>query len=253
VSFRHLDHYATVPSPLTRLPAVARLVGATIIALGATALPHRAWPQLASLGGVVLVLALAGHVPLGILIRRMLWPLAFVLFASVMVLVFVPGRPVAQLGPLTLTDAGVSRFGTILARAAVALGAAVLLVSTTGFPELLHALRQVRLPRAVTTALGLGYRLLYILVDEIERLQRAALSRNAGAGVAGRRRVLVGITSAVLGRSLARGERTYRSMLARGYRGDLLPLHAPAFTAPAFAAILLLAIVVAAIVTWSRL
>ena len=252
MSFRHLDHYSAVPSPLTRLPAVVRLLGAVVIASGAAALPHGAWPQLAALSALVLALAVAGRVPIGVLARRMLWPLGFVVLASVLVLVFVPGRPVAHLGPITVTDAGVSRFGTILGRAAVALGAAVLLVSTTAFPELLDALRRVRLPRAVTIALGLAYRLLYILVDEIERLQRAARSRNAGAGAAGRRRLLVGITAAVLGRSLARGERTHRAMLARGYRGDLPPLHAPPLTPSGLAAVAALGVVVAAVVTWSR-
>jgi cobalt/nickel transport system permease protein len=253
VSFRHLDHYAAVPSALTRLPAVARLLGTLIIALGAATLPHGAWSQLVALGLLVVALALAGRVPLSVMIRRMLWPLGFAVLASVLLLVFVPGRPVVVLGPLAVTDAGVSRFGTIVGRAAVALGAAVLLVSTTAFPELLHALRQVHLPRPVTVALGLAYRLLYILMDEIERLQRAALSRNAGAGVAGRRRLLVGITAAVLGRSLARGERTYLAMLARGYTGDLPLLHDPRVTTSGIAAVTALAAAVAAIVAWSRI
>jgi cobalt/nickel transport system permease protein len=73
----------------------------------------------------------------------------------------------------------------------------------------------------VTTALGLGYRLLYLLVDEFERLQRAARSRNADSGATRRRRLLVGITAAGLARAFARGERTHRAMLARGFVGDL--------------------------------
>ncbi len=109
----------------------------------------------------------------------------------------------------------------MLGRASVALGAAVVLVSTTSFPELLHALRELHLPHVVTASLGVGYRLLYILVDELERLQRAARSRNAGGGSAARRRVLVGITAAGLSRAFARGERTHRAMLARGYAGDM--------------------------------
>jgi cobalt/nickel transport system permease protein len=182
----------------------------------------------------------------------MAWPLGFVVLASVLVVAFVPGRPVASVGPVTITHEGLTRLGTILGRAAVALGAAVLLVSTTRFPELLHALRQLHLPRAVTVALSLGYRLLYILVDEIERLQRAALSRNADAGAAGRRRLLAGISAAALGRSLARGDRTYRAMLARGYHGDILPLHATPVTGAALAGVATLAAVVAAVVAWSR-
>jgi cobalt/nickel transport system permease protein len=253
VSFHHLDQYAAVPSPLTRLPAVTRLLGAVTLALGAAALPHGAWTQLGALGLMVLVLALLGHVPLGIMIRRMVWPLGFVVLASVLLLVFVPGTPLVRLGPVSLTDTGVARFGGVLARASVALGAAVLLVSTTGFSELLHALRQVRLPRAVTVSLGLAYRLLYILVDEIERLQRAALSRNAGAGAASRRRLLAGVGAAALGRSLARGERTYRAMLARGYQGDMRPLHDPPVTTAGVVASAGLAALVAAVVAWSHL
>jgi cobalt/nickel transport system permease protein len=77
------------------------------------------------------------------------------------------------------------------------------------------------LPAVVVTALGLGYRLLYLLVDEIERLQRAARSRNAAGGAARRRHVLVGIGASAMARAFARGERTHSAMLARGFAGDL--------------------------------
>jgi cobalt/nickel transport system permease protein len=252
MSFRHLDHYAAVPSALTRQPPLTRLLGTVALALGAALLPPNAWPQLGALGILVLGLALAGRVPLGIMLRRMAWPLGFVVLASVLVIVFVPGRPVVAAGPLRVTDAGLARFGTLLGRATVALGAAVLLVSTTRVPEVLHALRQVRLPRAVTVALGLAYRLVYILVDEMERLQRAALSRNAGGGAASRRRLLLGIAAATLGRSLARGERTYRAMLARGYQGDILPLHAAPLTAAHHGVLAALMGLVGLVVAWAR-
>jgi cobalt/nickel transport system permease protein len=151
-----------------------------------------------------------------------------------------------------VTDAGTLRFATVVGRAAVALAAAVLLVSTTAFPELLRALRQLRLPQVVTASLGLGYRLLYILMDEIERLVRAARSRNAGSGAAQRRHLVTGVAAAVLGRSLARGERTHRAMLARGYAGDLPGLHDRALEARDLAAVTALAAVVTAIAWWSR-
>jgi cobalt/nickel transport system permease protein len=252
VSFRHLDHYAAVASAVTRQPPVVRLAGTVALALGAAMLPAGAWPQLATLGAVMLALALAARVPIRVLFRRAAWPLAFVALASVLLAVLVPGRPAASLGPLTVTHEGLVRLGTILARAAVALGAAVLLVSTTRFPELLHALRQLRLPRAVTVALGLGYRLLYTLVDEIERVERAALSRNADAGPGGRRRLRTAIAAAAMGRSLTRGERTYRAMLARGYQGDIIPLHDVPVTPAGLIAVATLAAVIALVVAWSR-
>ena len=224
MSFHHLDQFATVPSPVTAMPPVARLVGATSVAVGAATLPLGAWPAAAALGALVAAMTLLARVPVPLLLRRMSGPLAFVLLASAGLLVFVPGDPVLDLGWVAVTRPGVERFGFVLARAVVALSAAVLLVTTTEFPDLLDALRRLRLPRVVTTALSLAYRLLYLLMEEFERLLRAARSRNAGAGAASRRRLAAGVAAAVLQRAFARAERTHRAMLARGYQGELATL-----------------------------
>jgi cobalt/nickel transport system permease protein len=221
VSFHHLDQYAAVPSPVTRATPTARVLAATAIAVGTAALPLGAWEHLGILAGLAVLFAAAAHLPASLVVHRLAGPFVFVLAASTGLLFLVPGAPLVHVGPFGISDAGLQRFGFVLGRASVALTAAVVLVSTTRFPELLQALRQLRLPAAVTTALGLGYRLLYLLVDELERLQRAARSRNARGGTASRRRLLVGITAAGLSRAFARGERTHRAMLARGFTGDL--------------------------------
>jgi cobalt/nickel transport system permease protein len=253
VSFHHLDQYATVPSPITRLPPVARVGGAVFLAVVAATLPLGAWPSLALLGAVVVILSGLARLPLHRLAVRMSGPLLFVLLASVGLLVLVPGAPVFQVGWIQVTDAGVLRFASALGRGTVALGAAVVLVSTTTFPELLRALGQLRVPRTVTTALGLAYRLLYIAVDEVERLQRAARSRNAGAGTTRRRELLVGVTAAALGRSLARAERTHHAMLSRGYRGELASLDVSTWDTRAVVWAGALAAIVAAAAVWGRL
>jgi len=221
MSFHHLDHYAHIQSPITSMPPVVRLLGTVTVALGVATLPLGAWVQIATYAMVVTFLAFAARVPIGILLVRMAGPLAFVILASVALLFLVPGQPVFRVGPLGVTDAGLLRFGSAMGRSAVALGAAVVLVSTTGFPDLVHALTQLRLPRAVTTSLGLAYRLIYILIDEIERIERAARSRNASRAAGSRRKLAIGIAAAVMARSFARGERTYRAMLARGYNGEM--------------------------------
>jgi cobalt ECF transporter T component CbiQ len=253
VSFHHLDQYAAVPSPITRLPAVARVAGTVFLAVVAATLPLGAWPPLALLATVVLTLSLLARVPLHRLVVRMSGPLLFVLLASVGLLVLVPGSPVLRVGWIEVTDAGVVRFASALGRGAVALGAAVVLVSTTTFPELLRALGQLRVPRTVTTALGLAYRLLYIAMDEVERLQRAGRSRNAGVGAARRRELLVGVTAAALGRSLARAERTHHAMLARGYRGELASLEETGWDGWAVLWAGILAAIVLAAAVWGRI
>lgn len=221
MSFHHLDQFASVPSPITRVPAVGRLLGAVVFALVAATLPAGAWLELLVLATLAVILLAIARIPPGTALTRLAWPLGAVVVASVALLVMVPGEPLVRIGFVPISRVGATRFAVVIARAAVALVPAVLLVSTTTFPELLHALRQLRLPRPVAIALGLGYRLLYLTLDEIERIQRAARSRNAGHGTARRRRLLIALAAATLGRAFVRGERTHRAMLARGFSGDL--------------------------------
>jgi cobalt/nickel transport system permease protein len=227
VSFHHLDQYASVESVITRRSPEVRLVGTVLVALAAALLPLGAWSQIAALAALVACLVAMARLRPADFLRRVAPPLGFVLLVSVAVLFLAPGETVARAGPLRVTDAGLLRFGSATGRAAVALGAAVILVSTTRFTELVQALRSLRAPAIVTTALGLGYRFLYTLTDEVERMRRAARSRNAASGSASRRRLLVGITAAALHRSFDRSERVYQAMLARGYTGQVPALRAP--------------------------
>ncbi|MEJ2678890.1 MAG: cobalt ECF transporter T component CbiQ [Gemmatimonadota bacterium] len=226
MSFHHLDRYADLATPVTRLAPTARVLATVVVALAAALLPLGAWPQMALLTLLVLGIALIARIPLAVLATRLGPPLGFVLLVSAALPVLVPGTSVMRIGPLSVSDGGLLRFGSVVGRALPALGIAVVLVSTLRFTELVQALRDLRLPGVVTTALGLAYRYLYILTDEIEQLQRAARSRNAGAGSASRRHLLVGITAASLGRSFARSERVHQAMLARGYR-DRIPALRP--------------------------
>ncbi|MGK7312002.1 MAG: cobalt ECF transporter T component CbiQ [Candidatus Longimicrobiales bacterium M2_2A_002] len=247
MSFHHLDQYAHIDSPVSRRSPTVRVLGTVVIALGAALLPLGAWAQMAALGALVLGLAAAARIPPGGFVVRLAPPLGFVLLVSVAVLFLAPGEALVRLGPLTVTDAGALRFGSVLGRAAVALGAAVVLVSTTPFDELVRALRTLRLPEAVTTSLGLAYRFLYILNDEVDRMRRAARSRNASEGAAPRRRLLTGIAGAALRRSFDRSERLHRAMLARGFTGELPTLARPTGDGHPVLEVLLLVAVVAVI------
>jgi cobalt/nickel transport system permease protein len=240
VSFHHLDQFAHVGSAVTRVPPAGRLLGTVALALAVATLPAHAWPQLGLLAAVSVALLGAARVPPAVALTRLAWPLALVLLASAALLVVIPGEPIARVGLLAVTAQGADRFASVLARAMVALLPAVLLVSTTTFPELLHGLRALRVPAAVATALGLAYRLLYLAVDELERLHRAARSRNAGRGAARRRHLAAAMASATLVRAFDRAERTHAAMLARGFRGTLPLLYAMPWTRAAAGQVALL-------------
>lgn len=253
MSFHHLDQFAQVGSAVTRIPPAGRVVGTAALALAVATLPPHAWPQLGILALLSLTLFAVARVPAGVVLTRLAWPLALVLLASAALLVVIPGEPVARLGPLTVTAPGADRFAGVLSRAMVALLPAVLLVSTTSFPELLQGLRDLRVPAAVATALGLAYRLLYLSVDELERLQRAARSRNAGGGAARRRHLVAAMAAATLGRAYGRAERTHAAMLARGFRGTLPLLHVTPWTGAAAAQLAGLCVLAVAVAASARL
>lgn len=221
MGFHHLDEFADSAGPLTRVAPAARVLGTVLLAVGAALLPLGAWLQMLLLGALVLLLARMGRVPLKTLLLRSAPPLLFLALASAAVLVLAPGAVIARLGPLAVTDQGALRVGSALGRGTPAILAGVLLISTTRFPELVAALRELRLPLVVTAALGLAYRFVYLLVDELAQLQRAAASRNARAGAVPRRNLIAGLTASALGRTLARSERVHRAMMARGFTGAL--------------------------------
>jgi cobalt/nickel transport system permease protein len=248
VGFHHLDEFARVDSAITRRSPTERLLGTVTLALGAALLPLGAWPQMVALGAVVLCLAVVARIRAGPFLARLAPPLAFLTLVSAAVLVLAPGQAVASIGPVRITDAGVLRFGSAAGRGAIALGAAVVLVSTTSFPEIVRALRRLHLPEIVTTSLALAYRFLYILSDEVIRLRRAARSRNAGDGSTSRRRLMVGIAAAALQRSFARSERVHQAMLSRGYTGEMPALTGRPYTGRPLLEIVGLAALVAGIV-----
>jgi cobalt/nickel transport system permease protein len=130
---------------------------------------------------------------------------------------------------LTITDAGLILFGTVVAKSWLSVMVSGLLVATTRFTDLLHALRALRVPAVLAQTISFMVRYLLVLVEEAKRLMTARESRSAGKGgtVAWRARVLGGMIGSLFIRSYERSERIYAAMVSRGFAGEiraLLPL-----------------------------
>jgi cobalt/nickel transport system permease protein len=109
---------------------------------------------------------------------------------------------------------------------------AVLLTATTRFPDLLHALRHLKVPAIFVSILAFMYRYLFVLADEVARLLRARAARSAqlpgqpaGRSLRWRATIAGHMVGQLLVRSMARSDRVYQAMLARGYRGELLTIN----------------------------
>lgn len=225
------DRYLARDSAIHRLDARVKVVATLAFIVSVALLPDAAWAVYALAFALVMGATFAARLSPWQVIKRSLIGLPFLLVA-VTVVFSVPGDPVWR-GPFGLiaTDAGLARFGSIVLRSLISLQAAVLMTMTTRFPEILHALRHLKIPAILVSIIAFMYRYLVVLVDEVQRMLRARASRSAaapgrrsGGSVVWRATVTGHMAGQLLVRSLDRSDRVYNAMLARGYAGELLTL-----------------------------
>jgi cobalt/nickel transport system permease protein len=234
------DQFQARESVIHRLDPRVKVVLTLLIILSNALLPDGAWLAVALSWGLVLGINALARVELRYLLVRSFIALPFAL-AAVSVIFTVPGNPVFALGVgnavLVLSDAGLIRFATILLRSWLSVQAAIILTATTPFPDLIHALRHLHVPSIFVAIISFMYRYLFVLSDETLRLLRAREARSAaplsgvhkarvGGSLVWRARVAGNMIGQLFLRSYERSDRVYHAMLARGYQGQLLTMHA---------------------------
>jgi cobalt/nickel transport system permease protein len=232
------DHYQQHGTWIHRLDPRVKVLVAVLFIVSTALLPDGAWFAYLLSWLLVITLGLAAHLQPWFLVKRSLLVLPFIL-AAVTVIFTLPGNLLWR-GPwgLTISDAGLVRFFSILLRSWVSVQVAVLLTATTRFPDVLHALRHLRVPAILVAILAFMYRYLFVLADEVTRLLQARAARSAqlpgqpaGRTIWWRARIAGHMVGQLLVRSLARSDRVYQAMLARGYRGELLTMNPHIMTA----------------------
>ena len=217
-------------SPVHRLDPRAKVVGLLGLTVVVVTTPLTAWPVYV-VAAVVLaaVAALAGISPRTIWLRgRFLLPL--VVFVAVF-LPFVRGGAQIELGPFSLSRAGLGAFAAVTIKAALGTFSAVLLGATSTFPATLRALEALRVPRLLVLIAGFVYRYLFVVVDEVQRMRAALASRGYRPRNALHAAAVGRVATALFLRTHARGERVYLAMLSRGYAGSVPALDTLSFGA----------------------
>jgi cobalt/nickel transport system permease protein len=176
-----LDPYQPRPSLIHRLDARVKLVLALAFILATALAPPRAWPVYVLLFALVLAVEILSELGVGHVLRRALIALPFAL-AALPVLFTVPGPALltVPIGPwdLTITGPGLERFISILLKSWISVQMAIVLAASTAFPDLLMAMRAIRVPRLLVAIFGLMWRYLFVLADEALRLLRARSARS---------------------------------------------------------------------------
>lgn len=225
------DRYHDTGSFVHRLNPRVKVIVTVAYILSNALLPDGAWLAFGLAWLFLLSLNLLSKLGPGFTFKRSFVALPFALVA-VTVLFSIPGEPLTTFRflfwDLTITDAGLLRFESILVRSWLSVQMAILLVATARFPDIVHALEHLRVPSILTTIIAFLYRYLFVLVDEVFRLLRAREARSAavagvraGGSVAWRAGVAGNMAGQLFLRSYERSDRVYNAMLARGYTGHL--------------------------------
>ena len=165
----------------------------------------------------VLLLTLGG-IPAGFILRKIVFVSPFALTIGIFNPV-LDTRTVTVIAGLPIS-AGWLSFLSILLKFVLTTGAALLLVATTSFPGICHALRRLGFPSLFVSQLLFLYRYLFVLEEEAMRMTRARDMRTFGKRGSGLT-VFVRLTGVLFLRTVDRAERIYGAMLSRGFRGDI--------------------------------
>lgn len=238
-----LDPYRPRSSLVHRLDPRVKFVLALAFILTVALTPLGAWPIYILLFSIALSAEILSELGVGMVLKRSSLALPFVL-AALPVLATIKGLPLLTLPigswTLTITQEGVERFAGIAAKSWISVQMAIVLASSTPFPDLLLAMRAIRIPRLLVAVLGLMWRYLFVMADEALRLMRAREARSgkpdtAGARVGGsiawRARVTGGMAGSLFLRSFERADRIYAAMASRGYDGEVRAFPLPPITA----------------------
>jgi cobalt/nickel transport system permease protein len=228
-----LDPFRPGNSPIHNLDARVKLVLTLAFILTAALTPFGAWPVYILLLAIVLAVEILSELGVSYVLKRSMLAIPFVL-AAVPIVFTIPGEALFQLriGAWTLNASleGLERFMSIAFKSWVSVQAAIVLATSTSFPDLLMAMRAVRIPRLLVSIFSLMWRYLFVLADEAMRLMRARQARSgesdqqnlkAGGSLVWRAQVTGGMAGSLFLRAFERSDRIYMAMLARGYDGEI--------------------------------
>lgn len=219
-----LDEIAARDTPAARLDPLAKVVATlAFVAVVATFGRYDAL-RLVPLAAFPVALATLGDVPWRPVLARLALASPFAL-AIAAAEIYLDRTPVGSVGPVPVSGGEVA-FATIALKFALSLGAALVLVATTGFDAVCAGVQRLGVPSVAVAQLLLMYRYLFVLADEARRMvcahdQRTVRPRSLSLRTAG---TLLG---QLLLRALTRAERVHAAMRCRGFDG-IVRLRRPA-------------------------
>jgi cobalt/nickel transport system permease protein len=241
-----LDRYIPRSSPVHAAEPRLKLALVVAFILAISLLPIGSFVALAI--AFVLLVALSTMARLGPFRLARGAFVAFPFLLAAFPLIFTKdGDPIGDINfglfSLTVSGEGLRQFATIALKSWVSVQAALLLTFTTPFPDIVEALRRLRVPKLMVAIISFMYRYLAVLTDEASRMMRARASRSAsvdgrtGGSIIWRAKVVGSMVGSLFLRAYERSERIYAAMQSRGFTGELRFIDTRAFVRADWAAL----------------
>jgi len=165
-----------------------------------------------------IALVAGSNLPPTFLLKKLLLVAPFALLVGIFN-PFLDREIILHLGPMGISGGWISFF-SIMIRFVLSVGAALILIATTGFNAVCLALDKMGTPRVFTIQLLFMYRYLYVLVEEALRMARARSLRSfngEGLGL----KIFGFLVGNLLLRTLDRAQRIHLAMFCRGFDGEI--------------------------------
>lgn len=217
------DRVASRAGLLQRIDPRVKLV--TIVGFAVMASFVHSIAVLAGLALATIALAAASGLSAGSFARKV-WGSAGLLSALVAAPALTgwisPGHAILAIGPMTLTQTGLTVAVRLVLRVVAGAGIGLLVVWTTRWTDLLAALTAMRVPDVVVATLAMTQQQIVSLLRSVENMHLARESRMLTTGSARENRGWVVERMAyVATRSIKTADDVYDAMLSRGFTGAM--------------------------------
>jgi cobalt/nickel transport system permease protein len=250
VKHSFIDEYSHLNSFIHRLDPRTKLVASLAFILAVVLTPASNWRIFTIYFCMIAIMLALSKVPPIYVLKRSLVIFPFVLLIAIFIPFLKEGQIAGSynvwLWQISVTYSGLFILANVVVKSWLSILALILLSSTTRFDDLLKALGQLGVPQVMILILSFMYRYIFVLADEVMRIQQARDSRNYGGSWLHHIKTIGHMVGTIFIRSYERGERIYAAMLARGFDGRVSTWHklrfkqADAYFGAAFSLVLVL-------------
>jgi cobalt/nickel transport system permease protein len=228
VKHSFIDEYSGLDSFIHRLDPRTKLVDSLAFIIAVVLTPVSNWRVFSFYFCIITVLLILSKLPPLYVLKRSLVIFPFVLLIAIFIPFFKEGDVAGSyniwLWQISVTYSGLFILANVVVKAWLCILGLILLSSTTKLADLLKGLKQLGMPQVMILILSFMYRYIFVLVDEVMRMQRARDSRNFGGSRLHQIRTVGNMAGTLFIRSYERGERIYAAMLSRGFDGQVRTL-----------------------------